>query len=149
MRREAEIISIGAAADPARKAKIKPYPPRHSRQKPRASDVRHKADPGFGHGEADVLARDPVRAVKAYSDAAAHREAVYQSHVRLSETLKRPVVLIFLDVVPFRLLGVVLAPVADGPDVAACAKGLPFRLHHDPVDLRVPCTGVRERLKSS
>ena len=66
--------------------------------------------------------------------------------MRFAETLKRPVVLIFVDIVPIRLLGVVLAPVADNPDVAACAKRLAFRLHHDPIDMRVLRAGMRERL---
>ena len=88
-----------------------------------------------------------MRAVEAYADAAAHRDAVYEGDVRLAETLKRPVVLIFVDIVPIRLLGAVLAPVADNPDVAACAKALPFRLHHDPIDMRVLRASMRERLK--
>ena len=147
MRRHAEIIAIRAVAYPARESKIKPGFPRHARQEPRASDICKEADPGFGHGKAHGLARDPMRAVEAYPDAPAHRDAVYEGDMGLAETLKRPVVLIFVDIVPIRLLGVVLAPVADNPDVAACAKTFPFRLHHDPIDMRVLRTGVREHLE--
>ena len=90
-----------------------------------------------------------MRAVEAYPNAAAHRDAIYESNVRLAETLKRPVVLIFLDIELVRLAGAVPAPIADGPDVAASAEALPFRLHHDPINMRVLRAGMRERLKSS
>src|SRR3954462_10124612 len=57
---------------------------RQARQEPGRSDIREKADADLGHREAELVARDAMRAVHRDAYAAAHDDAVDQRYVGLA-----------------------------------------------------------------
>ena len=95
VRDQPEPIGVGAADRPACQRQVHADLVGHARERPARPVVREQPDPGFGHGEAIALSRDPVRTVERDAHARAHHHAVDQRHGGLGEAVELPVQRIF------------------------------------------------------
>ena len=86
VRRDAAELHVGPFQAMPGKRQKSPKLARKSRQEVGSSDVREKADSGFGHREDGLLGGDAVLPVNRETDAAAHRDPVDQSDVRNPES---------------------------------------------------------------
>ena len=99
---------------------------------PAAAHVREQADARFRHGEPGVLGRDAELAGQRYAHAAAHGDAVHESHDGLfvSEHLVIELILV-VEEFAARHAAIVQRRVAQEGDIAAGAKAAPFRMVED------------------
>jgi hypothetical protein len=81
--REPGVDRVARAHAGGRGAEILAQPPRRARQQTGAADVRHETDSAFRHGDLRAVARDPMAAMPAEPDTAAHDETVQEADDRL------------------------------------------------------------------
>ena len=76
----------------------------------RASNIRHKPDPTFRHGDLAAFAHDPVRAMTRHTNAATHGKALHQSNIRFGIGRDLGIQAVFVGPEPLAIGNVSRAP---------------------------------------